>query len=184
MICALGSGRRRLGSQNRTSGRGQLGGGCHRRSCGIGGLAGPKASTVEPATPALASDWDPAAENERPRTLIAGSGSFRCLEISQWGLRGPGLDHRVIYCLQIAVNSRRTGAELGGRLAASDRDVPLMTRVNGTLMVPCGAGVGVLAVPLTGRMPRVTGVLGEQLHVLRSQFRGWGYRDGASLGVM
>jgi hypothetical protein len=36
------------------------------------------------------------------------------------------------------------------------------------------------------RLPGVSpaaGVLGGQLHVLRSRFRGWGYRDGASPGV-
>jgi hypothetical protein len=37
-------------------------------------------------------------------------------------------------CLQIAVISRQMGAELGGGLAASDRDVPPITRANGTLM--------------------------------------------------
>ena len=37
-------------------------------------------------------------------------------------------------CLQIAVVGRQKDVELGGSLAASDRDVPQMTRVNGTLM--------------------------------------------------
>lgn len=49
---------------------------------------------------------------------------------------------------------------------------------------PDSTETGVLAVPLTGRVSRATGVLGGQLHVLRSQFRGWGYRDGASLSVV
>jgi hypothetical protein len=39
-----------------------------------------------------------------------------------------------ITSLQIAVIGRQTGAELGGGLAASDRDVPSVTSVNGTLM--------------------------------------------------
>jgi hypothetical protein len=37
-------------------------------------------------------------------------------------------------CLQIAVIARVTGAHLGGRLSVYDRDVPLGTGVNGTLM--------------------------------------------------
>src|SRR5260221_10466725 len=41
---------------------------------------------------------------------------------------------RSTICLQIAVIGRQTGAELGSALAASDRGVPAMTRVNGTLM--------------------------------------------------
>ena len=35
-------------------------------------------------------------------------------------------------CVQIAVIRRQTAAELGGGLVASDRNVPLMTWVNGT----------------------------------------------------
>ena len=40
----------------------------------------------------------------------------------------------LIPCVQIAVIGRQAGAELGGGLAARDRDVPMMTWVNGTLM--------------------------------------------------
>ena len=41
---------------------------------------------------------------------------------------------RATPCLQIAVIDRRTGTELGNGLAASNRDVPPMTRANGMLM--------------------------------------------------
>ena len=37
-------------------------------------------------------------------------------------------------CLQIAVIGPQTGTELGGSLAVSNRDMPPMTRLNGTLM--------------------------------------------------
>jgi hypothetical protein len=41
----------------------------------------------------------------------------------------------MISCLQIAVIVRVSRPELGGRMSVSDRGVPLLTGVNGTLMV-------------------------------------------------
>jgi hypothetical protein len=40
----------------------------------------------------------------------------------------------MITCLQNGFSTRRQGADLGGQLSVSTRDVPLVTVVNGTLM--------------------------------------------------
>ena len=49
-------------------------------------------------------------------------------------------------CLQIAVTGRQADAELGGGLAASDRDAPLMTRGDGTVILSGATGLAVAAV--------------------------------------